>query len=88
MNDIGFWDFVRQRMPHSRFLTQSDRFGFSELVRSSTLPSFNTDLAKKYLDAESNRIEVPVSNPEASVTYYLVCLREAKQEFHGLFAAL
>ncbi len=35
MNDIGFWDFVRtEKMPNSRFLTQSDRFSFSELVRS------------------------------------------------------
>lgn len=30
MNDIGFWDFVRtEKMPNSRFLTQSDRFSFS-----------------------------------------------------------
>lgn len=89
MSDIGFWDFIRtEKMPDSRFLTQSDRFSFNELVRSSTLPSFTTDLAKKYLEPESNRVEVPISDPEASATYYLVCLKKAKQEFHGLFSML
>ena len=58
MNDIGFWDFVRtEKMPNSRFLTQSDRFSFSELVRSSSLPSFTTDLAKKYFETEDLRLK-------------------------------
>ena len=87
MNDIGFWNFVRtEKMPDSRFLTQCDRFSFNELVRSSTLPSFTTDLAKKYLATENNRIEVPISDPEARVTYYLVCLKESKKEFRSLFS--
>ena len=34
MPDIGFWNFVKDRMPDSRFLTQSDRFSFNELIRS------------------------------------------------------
>ena len=89
MSDIGFWDFVRtEKMPDSRFLTQSDRFSFNELVRSSTLPCFTTDLAKKYLNPENNRIEVPVSDPEASVTYYLVCLKKIKQNFRELFSVI
>ena len=89
MNDIGFWNFVRtEKMPDSRFLTQSDRFSFNELVRASSLPSFTTDLAKKYLKTEDSRIEVPVSDPEASVTYYLICLRESQKEFRSLFSAL
>lgn len=88
MNDIGFWNFVpAEKMPDSRFLTQSDRFSFNELVRSSSLPSFTTDLAKKYLDAENLRVEVPVSDPEASVTYYLICLKDSLKEFRGLFSA-
>lgn len=47
MNNIGFWNYVHaETMPASRFLIQSDRFSFNELVRSSSLPSFTTDLAK------------------------------------------
>ena len=89
MSDIGFWDFVRtEKMPDSRFLTQSDRFSFNELVRASSLPVFTTDLAKRYIDMGSDRVEVPVSDPEATVTYYLVCKKDEKSEFTGLFAEL
>lgn len=89
MDDIGFWNFVRtEKMPDSRFLTQSDRFSFNELVRSSSLPSFTTDLAKKYLEAENIRVEIPISDPEASVTYYLVCLKETRKDFRSLFSML
>ena len=71
-------------------MIQSDRFSFNELVRSSSLPSFTTALAKKYLetaDLRDLRIEVPVSDPEASVTYYLVCLKKAQKEYRALLAA-
>ena len=44
-------------------------------------------LAKKYLDTENLRVEVPVSDPEASVTYYLICLKDSLKEFRGLFSA-
>ena len=50
MDNIGFWNFVRaEKMPDSRFLIQRDSFSFQELLRSSTLPAFTTDLAKIYL---------------------------------------
>lgn len=89
MDDIGFWDFVRtEKMPDSRFLTQSDRFSFNELVEASSLPSFTTDLAKKYIETGKGRIEVPVSDSEAIVTYYLVCQKELRKEYLALFAAL
>lgn len=32
-------------------------------------------------------MEVPVSDPEASVTYYLVCLKKAQKEYRALLAA-
>lgn len=89
MNDIGFWNFVRtEKMPHSRILTQSDRFSFNELVEASSLPSFTTDLANKYIETGKGRIEVPISDPEATVIYYLVCLKETKKEYQRLSAAL
>lgn len=89
MPDIGFWDFVRtDKMPDSRFLTQSDRFSFHELVQASSLPSFTSDLAEKYMDVPHNRINIPISDKEATATYYLVCKSEKKKFFLSLFAAL
>ncbi len=89
MNDIGFWNFVRtEKMPDSRFLMQSDRFSFNELVKASTLPSFTTDLANKYIETGKGRIEVSISDPEATVTYYLVCKKDVKKEYLALFSSL
>lgn len=89
MSDIGFWNFVRtEKMPDSRFLTQSDRFSFNELVQASSLPSFTSDLAEKYTETASGRVKVPITDPDAAVTYYLVCKAEKKQTFASLFSAV
>lgn len=89
MPDIGFWDFVTtDRMPDSRFLTQSDRFSFNELLQASSLPAFTSDLAEKYAEIPSDRVNVPISDKDSSVTYYLVCKAEKKKGFSSLFSAL
>lgn len=88
MPDIGFWSFVMDKMPDSRFLTQSDRFSFNELVQASSLPFFVTNLSEKYKITSSDRIYVPISDEEAAVTYYLVCKPEHADEFHSLFTKL
>lgn len=49
MTDIGVWNLVKEMMPDSRFLLQDDQFSFNELVQASSLPSFTSDLAIKYL---------------------------------------
>ena len=75
-------------MPDSRFLTQSDRFSFNELVRSSSLPSFSTDLANRYINTGADRVDIPISDLDASVTYYLAVKKEQRKMFRGLFASL
>lgn len=88
MPDIGFWSFVMDKMPDSRFLTQSDRYSFNELVQASSLPSFVTDLSEKYRMTPPGRIYVPISDSDATVTYYLVCKREKESEFRALLNML
>ena len=85
MPDIGFWSFVKDKMPNSRFLTQNDRFSFNELIQASSLPSFVTDLSEKHRIIPTGRIYVPISNQEATVTYYLICKTENQKTFHSLF---
>lgn len=72
-SEIGFWDgLCRRKMPASRFLVQGDDFAFRELVRSSTLPFFITDLGGADLFDPQSRVVVPISDAEANVTYYLI----------------
>lgn len=89
MSDIGFWDFVKtDKMPDSRFLTQNDRFSFQELLQASSLPAFTSNLAKKYIELPPVRIDIPISDEDATVTYYLVCRAGEKKNFAPLFSAL
>ena len=84
---IGFWeDIVRKKMPDSRFLVQDERYSFSELVANSVLPCFTTDLAS-HLSNEvyKERVAVPISDPEVNVSYYLVCKRDRRDYFAGVF---
>lgn len=88
MPDIGFWSFVREKMPDTRFLEQSDRYSFNELVQASSLASFTTDLAEKYTDVPSGRTNVSISDEEATATFYLVCKLEKKQPYSALFSSI
>ena len=72
-DQIGFWtDLCRQKMPASRFLIQTDEFEFNELVRSSTLLCFATDIATPKNQLPPGRVLLPVLDPEADVTYHLI----------------
>ena len=88
MPDIGFWNFVREKMPDSRFLTQNDQFSFNELALASSLPYFATNMSEKYRITPPGRIYVPVSDGDATVTYYLVCKKECAKDFKALFDLL
>ena len=86
MSDIGFWyDITLRKMPHTRFIMQDDRDAFNEIVSASVLPSFSTDLAGEYLESAVNRTDIPISDSEAKVTYFLVCLKKDRKQFDRLF---
>lgn len=83
--DIGFWhDLVSEKMPDSRFLVQSERYSFLELVENSVLPSFSTDLFPQS-PPPKDRVSIPITDPEVQITYYLVCKKELKKIFGALF---
>ena len=88
LNRLGTWEtIVHERMPDTRFLVQED-FAFETLVRSSALPSFTSDMGLKYREGPRNRINIPVLDPEANITYYCVYRSEAHKELSSLFQAL
>ena len=79
---IGFWtQLCQQKMPASRFLIQTDEFEFRELVRTSTLLHFATNLTSPQNETTRDRIKIPITSAEANVTYHLICLPEKKYLF-------
>lgn len=84
--DIGFWyDLVRKKMPDSRFLMQTERYSFGELILNSTLPVFTSDAYPKDFP-DSERVRIPITDPEFHITYYLACKKADKGRFRFLFA--
>lgn len=65
-------------MPASRFLIQTDEFEFEELVRTSTLLCFSTNIAIPLNQFIKNRKVIPLTDPEANVTYHLISRKEHK----------
>lgn len=84
-NGVGFWHALHMRkMPHSRFLLQNDRFNFDELVSSSVLPCFTTDLSMKRNTTDyTGRVNIPILDPEANVTYYCYLLRSEQERLQA-----
>ena len=69
--ELGFWDTLcREKMPASKFLVQADTAAFDELVRSSSLPRFTTDYGQRHHADYPQRVNLPLRNPEARVTFY------------------
>lgn len=75
-SNLGIWEsIVRTNMPNSKFLVQKDMDELLEIVNASTLPAFETDLGMHMCGKRKNRVQVPISNKSATVTFYCVCKR-------------
>lgn len=66
-------DLCRQKMPASKFIIQTDSFAMRELTQKSSLLCFTTNLAGDRADILRGRNIIPITNPEANVTYYFIC---------------
>lgn len=81
---IGFWaELVRNRMPDSEFVEQTDPTVFAQLVASSPLLSFGTDLTLAGPPLESRRA-VPVAESDASVAYFLASRTAASDQVRAI----
>lgn len=84
--DIGFWhDLVTEKMPDSKFLMQTERYSFQELIANSTMSVFTTDAYPDDLPG-TPRVRVSIADPEFHVTYYFVCRKKDRERFRALLA--
>lgn len=87
---VGFWyDLAMKMIPHPHLLLQEDRHTFTEIADASALPTFFSDYFNAYEQRDvSSRKIIPLSDPEARVTYYLVCRKDNARRFQDLFRNL
>lgn len=85
MGGIGFWrGLVDEKLPHSTFLVQEDRVVFESLSATSPLLGFVTDAA--YLSGEMpGRTVVPLDEPEAHASFYLLVNTDGPEQANELF---
>lgn len=82
---IGFWHDVHVRMmPFAQFVVQPDRTIFLQQVQTSNLLTFTTNAPENTSRHESRRA-VPITDPEAHVTFYLCMRADAPERIRTLF---
>ena len=87
---VGIWaDIVRKNMPNSRFFTQNDLDAVGEIARSSNFSAFSSNISLNFEPSRlENRINIPFSDSDATITFYLCCLSKSRQKFENLFDSL
>ncbi len=82
---IGFWHDIHTRMlPSSQFVTQPDRTIFLQQVRTSSLLTFTTN-APENTSGHKSRRAIPITDPEAHVTFWLCKRTDAPERVGALF---
>jgi hypothetical protein len=82
---------ISHSRPHSRFLLQNERFAFNELVNSSVLPSFTSDMVLRHPEQHAkavNRVSVPILDKEAHVSYYCCYLKKSRNRLQAFMKGL
>lgn len=88
-SEVGFWDqVVREQMPSSRFLLQNNMDALTELISSSSLPNFATDLTIRLYGRGEGRACIPISDEAATQHYFCCCLKENEKKYLAWFQAL
>lgn len=73
---IGIWkQVVEHNMPHSKYLLQDSIDALSQIIISSTLLSFATNITISTYHKEE-RTYIPVSSKEATLSFYICCLKD------------
>lgn len=86
LEDIGVWhDFHRRYMPDSNFIKQKDREVFLQLALSSDLPIFVSDIPLQK-DMFPDRERIPIDEPEATSTFYLLTKENAPENVQRIAA--
>ena len=81
---IGHWHQVHERMlPYAQCVTQSDRTVFLQQMRTSSLLTFTTN-APENTSVHESRKPIPITDPEAHVTFWVSARTDAPEQVAAL----
>jgi DNA-binding transcriptional LysR family regulator len=85
LSEVGFWmDMLRRNMPRANIVEQADRSVFDQLVRTTELVCFVTNVTHESRSG-LGRVAVPISDADAHATFYLSALSDAPQRVQDIF---
>lgn len=85
LSEVGFWmDMLRRNMPHANIVEQADRSVFEQLVRSTELLSFVSNITQAKREG-LDRLPVPITDADAHATFYLSVLADAPERVRDIF---
>ena len=85
LSEVGFWmGMLRRNMPHANIVEQADRSVFDQLVRSTDLISFVTNVTHESRSG-LGRVAVPIADADAHATFYLSTLTDAPQRVRDIY---
>jgi len=93
LSEVGIWEqLVRQEMPDSKFIIQNDNEALGELIESSSLPNFATDITIRAYERVatpgrnlSERVLIPISDATASISFYTISDQEIAKKYRMHF---
>lgn len=83
-SDLGIWQPLVDSLTRTKFIVQKDWDAFEELISASALPSFSTNITHLASENDSQRVHVPISDREATKTFYISALKKNKAIFDQL----
>ncbi|MBO8426343.1 MAG: hypothetical protein IAC61_03365 [Firmicutes bacterium] len=73
VREFGIWDeVIAKKLKRSRIFRQKNMDGLQEIVSASSIPSFVTNISLRFRD-DTDRVFVPITDEEATKTFYGIC---------------
>lgn len=83
---IGFWhEFCETHYPNSTFVVQEDRTMFDQLMPTTKLLYFVSDMPLLASHVPSNRVVIPLRDAAAHAMYYLLVREKSDQIIQNVF---
>ena len=86
---IGFWmDICKEKMSDAELLIQNEMSALESLIRATDIPFFNTDRMSELGYLPPDRVNLPIEEKEAHVTFYIACLSSEKSKYADFMNAI
>ena len=86
---VGIWDdVVRKNLPDSKIVRQTSRDDLVTLINNSPLPSFVTNLTDFNVVKYENRVNIPILDREAKITFMAVFRKKDTGRFRNVIEIL